>query len=333
MDCKRLATIHKEMSNEDKKKIREIAKKVLSFLAHHNLSPTPRNYDEWFYVVCKAMDEKQLLTDNNLKILYEKYFKTVPYFHDIEEIKEISHNLKSLTDGSHKALDTFETNIQTHNTYIHESMEALEEQDREKVVQLQEKIALLEKENERLKKFIEKNRKRLAWIEEKFQEQKKEIELDALTGISNRRSFDKDVEYLDLNNIPYGLIILDVDNFKKINDTYGHLIGDEVLKTIGEILHTYVRNDTKSYRYGGEEFVVVLPHADKEGVRIVAERLREVIEHRGLNIDDKGGFLHFTASFGATVKKEGETIQDVLKRADEALYEAKRTGKNRVIMK
>ena len=329
MKCARFAKAH-ELSKQEQEQVAEIAKKTIAFMSQNKISFTPRNYDEWFYVICKAIDEDHLLTPKNLKVLYEKYFHEIPIF-DGEEIKEISYSLKHLTEDSHEALDRFEHNINSHKDYIEESIDAINEQDTQKMEELKLKIADLEAENRKLRDFLDQNKRRLEFIEEKFQEQKREVELDPLTGLYNRRSLEQDAEKLEHSGMRYSLLIADIDNFKSINDTYGHLVGDKVLQEVGEILTNYVRSNTKTYRYGGEEFVILLPQGDKRAARVVGERLREVIANRTLQLDN--GVLNFTASFGGAQKEENESFKDVLKRADEALYEAKKSGKNRVIIR
>ncbi len=329
MNCKKVALRH-EVEAGEKELVAEVAKAALTFMTKNHIPLTPRNFEEWFYVICKAKEENHLLTPKNLKILYEKYFKDVPALEDIQEIKEISFDLKHLAMGSEEALDRFENNLTSHDSYIKESIVAIDEKDVQRMESLKSKIKDLEEENKKLREFLEENRKRLDFIEEKFNEQKKEAEHDSLTGLLNRRSFDKDIQKFHQSGLPYAMVMCDIDNFKKINDTYGHLAGDQVLKEVGEILKTYVRSDTRSYRYGGEEFAVLLPNADEKAAKVVAERLREVIENRSVQINSAR--ISFTASFGGTRKKEDDRIDNVIQRADQALYEAKRSGKNRVVI-
>ncbi len=330
MNCKKLALRH-ELETGYKELVAQIAKTALSFMSKNNISLTPRNFEEWFYVICKAKEENHLLTPKNLQVLYEKYFKDIPMLEEIQEIREISFDLRHLAIGSEEALERFEHNLTSHDLYIQESIQAIDQNDIQKIESLKLKIKDLEEENKKLRKFLEENRRRLEFIEEKFNEQKKEAEHDSLTGLLNRRSFDKDIQKLHDSGLPYALLMCDIDNFKHINDTYGHLVGDQVLKEVGEILTTYVRKGTRSYRYGGEEFIILLPNADERAAKVVGERLREVIENRNLHINSV--HINCTASFGGTRKREGEEPQDVIKRADKALYEAKRSGKNRVVIK
>ncbi len=332
MDCKKLLHNRELAGKGQQEFVADVAKKTLGYMTKHRIDLTPTNYEEWFYVICKAISEQHRLSDSNLQVLHDKYFKELPKIEDVEEIKELSLNLKRLAKGSEQALDKFEDNINDHAQYIDESIDAIERRDAQKMASLKEKIAALEAENSKLKEFLEANREQLELIEEKFNEQKKEAEYDALTGLLNRRSFDRDIEKLEKSGAAYSLIIADIDNFKKINDTYGHLVGDEILKIMGEVLQSYVRKNTKSYRYGGEEFVVLLPGGDKKAAHIVAERLRDVIENKGYKVEKNGGYIYFTASFGAAQKEEGESAKSVIERADKALYMAKKEGKNRVVI-
>ncbi|NPA56308.1 MAG: diguanylate cyclase [Epsilonproteobacteria bacterium] len=334
MDCKKAMRQNRLDSGSDEKSIQEIAKLTINFLTKHNMPLTPINYDEWFFVICKAVQERHILSDKNLRILYKKYRQDLRDAIELEreEIKEISVSLKDVAEESSEILENFGTNIRRHTHLIGESIEALDNKDLQRMEELRKKIEKLEEENRKLKEYLENNRKRLEIIEAKFAETRKEADLDALTRVFNRKKLERDQKEFELGCSTYSVIFLDIDNFKKINDTYGHTIGDKVLQEVGEILTNYVRRNTYSYRYGGEEFVIVLPDGDINAAKVVAERLRGVIENRGVTLDNHNT-LHFTASFGAAQKREGESFEDVLQRADQALYEAKRNGKNRVVTK
>ncbi len=334
MDCKKIMELHRIEDRSESKKIKEIAKLTINFLNQNDIPFTPANYDEWFYVICRAKEERHLLTPANLKILYKKYRGDLLDEIDLEkkEMKEITKDLKDVTTQSNEILNRFEGNINEHSSVIDESITAIDEHNIPKMESLKERIKKLEMENNNLKFFLKKNRNRLNILEAKFNETKKEADVDALTKIFNRKRFDRDIEKFEKSCDTYSLIFIDIDHFKKINDTFGHQTGDKVLQELGEILTNYVRRNTYAYRYGGEEFVVVLPEGTKEAASVVANRLRKVIEQRTIHTED-GKIINFTASFGAAQKEPGESFKDVLKRADEALYEAKRKGRNRVVIK
>jgi diguanylate cyclase (GGDEF)-like protein len=121
--------------------------------------------------------------------------------------------------------------------------------------------------------------------------------------------------------------MLDIDNFKKINDTKGHLCGDNVLKSIGETLAKRLRNSDRIGRYGGEEFLIILPEQTLDNGLIVAEKLRELISMIKV---ESCGIESVTASIGVALWKKDEPVESILSRADKAMYLAKESGRNRV---
>jgi diguanylate cyclase (GGDEF)-like protein len=155
---------------------------------------------------------------------------------------------------------------------------------------------------------------------------------DPLTGLANRRSFDEELalEWRRAERVGSGLalILADIDDFKKVNDTYGHQRGDEVLRKVGELLGAAVRQVDLAARYGGEEFAVIVPETDLDDAVKLAERLRSNVMKT--EIDLYGTRLHVTSSFGVAIKGELGRAEELIAAADEALYAAKRAGKNRV---
>lgn len=168
---------------------------------------------------------------------------------------------------------------------------------------------------------------------------KQTIELavtDGLTGLHNRRYLDSHLKLLIDRSLARGrqmsICMTDIDRFKLINDTYGHDVGDAVLREFASRLRTAVRGADLACRYGGEEFVLVMPDTSAETAAAVAERLRMTIEQEPFRLSDGGVPLQVTASIGiASLLPQGDTPDTLLKRADNALYEAKRAGRNRVV--
>jgi len=159
---------------------------------------------------------------------------------------------------------------------------------------------------------------------------------DPLTGLFNRRYLE---EVLALEMIraarkqyPIGIIMADIDHFKRFNDTHGHAAGDAVLVQVGNLLRTHVRSSDVTCRYGGEEFVLILPEASREITQIRAEQMREDARH--LHVQYEGQTLGaLTLSFGVAVfPNNGSTEDTILKAADDALYCAKLDGRDRVVV-
>jgi diguanylate cyclase (GGDEF)-like protein len=157
--------------------------------------------------------------------------------------------------------------------------------------------------------------------------------VDGLTGLANRRRADemlaRELARSERFGGPVGLILADVDDFKAINDEYGHPMGDAVLREVAGTLLGTVREIDVAARWGGEEFAVVLPGTDAEGAARAAERIRDALARREMFAPD-GALLRVTASFGAASSSPGTTSEELVALADEALYRAKRAGKDRV---
>lgn len=157
---------------------------------------------------------------------------------------------------------------------------------------------------------------------------------DGLTGLYNSRHFytraHEEVERCNRYATPLSLILLDVDNFKRFNDTYGHLEGDRVLAGLAEVIRNEIRGSDSAYRYGGEEFIVIFPETVPEESLVVAERLREAFAERAFT-PAPGERVHMTISIGGGSYQPGEGVIPFVKRIDATMYKAKNLGKNRVV--
>ena len=157
---------------------------------------------------------------------------------------------------------------------------------------------------------------------------------DVLTGVYNRRylmsTAAKKLKACVESNTDFSLLMIDADNFKKLNDTYGHLVGDEVLKILVSRTRSILRRDTFVARYGGEEFIVVLPKTDKAGAVNIAERIRRCIGSSSFNVKDVN--VDVTVSIGVASRTDiPTTLEDLIEYADQALYHAKEAGRNCVM--
>lgn len=176
---------------------------------------------------------------------------------------------------------------------------------------------------------------------EQLENRNRELEtqalIDPLTGVFNRRFFEetlrKEIARCQRNALSAGVLFCDVDNFKKINDTWGHACGDLVLKNVARIMHDAVRTSDTLARYGGEEFVALLTGIDQEGVAVVAERIRAMVQSMDFQHDNQ--VVPVTVSIGGSVTSQlpgpvDQIGKQLVTMADEAMYQAKQSGKNRV---
>ncbi|WP_051280292.1 GGDEF domain-containing protein [Anaerovorax odorimutans] len=153
--------------------------------------------------------------------------------------------------------------------------------------------------------------------------------MDSLTNIYNRRKLDELLEFEHIrsieSNLVYSLILLDIDMFKTINDTYGHNIGDKVLSETGKVLKNNIPRNYKVGRWGGDEFLIICPETDKDKAMYTAEIVRRKIENANYNLD-----IVITGSFGVASFEKTDTVLNLINKVDKGLYKAKNNGRNRV---
>lgn len=192
-----------------------------------------------------------------------------------------------------------------------------------------------EEENIRINQELEVAQRRIAELEadnfklkSQLTEAQKESLTDSLTKVMNRKGLDRSLEFVHANavraRVKFSLLMFDVDFFKRINDGYGHGVGDLVLKQIATVTNLTIRTSDIFARFGGEEFCVIMPSTTAEVALILAERIRIAVSK-----DVKAKSV--TISIGV-VEWKGQEIKELLKLADEAMYQAKQTGRNRVVV-
>ena len=178
--------------------------------------------------------------------------------------------------------------------------------------------------------FIAKREEWLISLKEREKHLRFRAYRDVLTGLYRREFLEELVQQEFYRSKRYGyhfsVLMIDIDNFKQINDKYGHLFGDKVLRAVAGVIRKNLRKSDIAVRYGGEEFFVVLPHTDLRRAAVVAERIRKAIEETTI------GGVRVTASIGVADNSFVESFRDLVQRADSALYEAKRRGKNMVVI-
>ncbi|WP_248805768.1 GGDEF domain-containing protein [Pseudomonas sp. MWU13-2100] len=157
---------------------------------------------------------------------------------------------------------------------------------------------------------------------------------DPLTGTGNRiameQALQREFELARRHNQPISVLMLDIDHFKQINDNHGHSVGDKVLKIVATSIKNQLRNVDRVFRYGGEEFLILLSNTHREAAALVGERLRYAAQAKDYDCDAK--LINLTVSLGCATLLPGESTESLLRRADNALYVAKREGRNRLTM-
>ncbi len=182
---------------------------------------------------------------------------------------------------------------------------------------------------------LEESKREIEQLRSEVKKAREEALSDGLTGLLNRKGFDLALaaclEQCNGDTECPSLLITDIDFFKRVNDTYGHLLGDKVIRAIAKILSDNIKGKDVAARFGGEEFVVLLPETSLDGAQQFAEKIRATIQKLNIKRADKGESIsNITASLGVASYQRGEHISEFIARADSALYKSKNLGRNRV---
>ena len=263
-----------------------------------------------------------------------------------EYLKDREGEFKEIIDLLTKAMAAGDNDNQVYNEKIYKQSEKLEKITllddikkikNELIIEVESiRETVREKELHDSEK-LEKLSKKVNTLNVELEKAKEESVKDGLTGVYNRKAFDRYIkELIERNTVtkaPFSILLLDIDDFKKINDNFGHQTGDRVLVAMANKCSGFIRNDDFLTRYGGEEFVVVLPGASlRNAVKKGKLICKEIAKSRyTLGEGKEDTVISITVSIGASVHKKGDTVKTIIERADKALYAAKQAGKNRVI--
>ena len=195
---------------------------------------------------------------------------------------------------------------------------------------------VMEKRNHDLEERLNASSQQVLQLRDELESRTREALTDPLTGLANRKKFDQEMERLAAESAggggPLVLLVIDIDHFKRFNDSHGHVVGDQVLKLLGATLRDGIKGRDVAARYGGEEFVILLPATAMPDAAMLAEALRETVrKKRILNRSTGKDLGEITVSIGLGCYRPGEPLADFFTRADQALYQAKREGRNRVV--
>ncbi len=313
-----------------------LAAAVLAEMREHGIAPTPRNYDLWFTYradmnptltrrVRLALDEGHPLTTNVLDRLHDECMASA----------EVSLDAISGKVASNRAA------VATYGDLLTDWARHLGDQPTlgglvDAIATITAETTRASERNRALEQQLSASATRIAKLRQSLVEVRQEATMDALTGLANRRAFDVRIkrslaQVRSDPGTPLCLLLIDVDHFKRFNDTHGHRVGDLVLRLVARLLADNVKGRDTVARYGGEEFAILLAGADMRAACVVARQLGETLA--GKRLVAKGAVQpvgHVTVSIGVAQARPGEQPATLVERADGALYKAKRTGRNRV---
>lgn len=335
------------------KQVDQISKIAMQQMQQRKVDMLPTNYAVWFAFVEgrdpdikreveHALEVKVAMTDAWHKNLFERYLRPDAKEIESDTVKRVTQEAQSLMVKVMQAMDSSVGDNESYSRDLGDFVTTLGDdlannELQEVVKGLIEKTISLKEKGQMLNNQLKESMGEITVLREDLKKVTTESQMDALTGVGNRKFFDanirKQVKQAKEEDGDICLLMIDVDNFKKFNDDHGHQMGDAVLRVVGQALKDTIKGSDIAARYGGEEFAIILPNTPINGAMIVAENIRKTIESKVLKRKDtKVTIGSVTASIGVARYRAHipESIDEWIERADKALYKSKQHGRNRV---
>ncbi|KAB0301671.1 GGDEF domain-containing protein [Vibrio fortis] len=323
-------------------------KKAVPLMMKNRVSTTPANYALWYTYVDNAIPQLNKDMDGVLEhygicppALGEQLYNDYVASKSETTINDLRANLELLVSEVSSSMNDTLTDTSAFSEMIDKSFEDLSQVDNNSM-SIDEVMSLVrqlvsESQNIRhstqfLNSQLNAATSEISKLKNQLVEVQKDALFDSLTTLYNRRSFNKDLQMLCESDQALCLVLLDIDHFKTFNDTYGHLFGDTVLKGIARKLKMACRDGISAYRFGGEEFAMIIPNKSLRIARQIADTSRRSLEKLSVKDRRSGEQVgNITASFGVAELQPNETADSLIERTDKLLYEAKSLGRNRVM--
>ncbi|MGB4100485.1 MAG: diguanylate cyclase [Alphaproteobacteria bacterium] len=327
---------------------KEWGQKAFDRLLRENLPPSPENYALFFcYYAHRIPDlnmsidelEKQFgsVSQEQCNNLYTAHLGVEAERRSLEKANLVfddeMHKILGLMDQTHQGTDRFGKTLDNFTGHLN----APPDLERLKTVvgRVAQETKIITEQNTRLQVQLSQSTQQLSELRYNLDKVRQESLIDPLTEVGNRKSFDHHIQQLmtdaSENQVPLSLLMIDIDHFKKFNDSYGHLVGDQVLKLVGKTLLENIKGRDFVARYGGEEFAVLLPQTVLDTAVHVADQLRKTVGSKKITRKSTHESLGaITLSIGVAQWQPGEALSDFVERADQGLYQAKQSGRNRV---
>lgn len=335
------------MAKTEIEKSFQILKSTVPLLLKYNISAIPTNYALWYTYVSNDSPKLNQDIDENLqkgyslsaiktKELYRKYLS------EKEEVDawQLRQSMEAMLLELSQSMKDTKSDTSQFKSVMDNTLDNLAKVEKEglSVGEVIKLVRNMVNESQAIRQStisfsgaLLRAEKEIELLKTKLRESQHDALYDALTGLCNRRYFDSELES-KLNIDVLSLMLIDIDHFKVLNDTHGHQMGDLVLKSVAKKLQSGCREDAQVFRYGGEEFVVLMPGANLQKARHIADVLRRSIEKISVKDRRTGKILgDVTVSVGVAQKLKGEDPKDFIERADQLLYQAKNLGRNRVM--
>jgi len=324
------------------------ASKAINRMRKDELPPVPQNFEVWYVYYAnvnpKLRDEinerlvdQEKITEQDCQDLYEKYLN---FGHERETYKKAGdqinatlHDVSDLMNNVRLTTGEFTSTLQDATSDLGDV--DVPENLRGVLDTIKNETERMMRYNEELEIRLDQSSLMMGEIKRDMERIRREAITDGLTGLANRKAFDEQIGRItreaDREGGIFSLIMIDIDHFKAFNDTYGHQVGDQVLRLVSMTLVNEVKGQDMAARYGGEEFAIILPGTNSNAARAVGENLRKAVEKKEVVNRSSGENLgQITVSLGVAQFYGNESVEELIKRADVALYSSKNKGRNQV---
>ncbi len=330
-------------------KAAEFAESALKLMAAQSIPATPENFTVWYAYHAGQSEEMiralDVLLSNKMEFTPERNHEIHDKYFGFEgEGREIRETTSRLQAAAKDVLEYLGEAGRDQSAYGEKlagfSGDLAKGAEGTPVAELVREILSetqeIAKKSEALESRLGQSSQQIDELRQHLEEVQREAMTDALTAIANRKYFDSTLRSAASDSMETGedlcLLLIDIDHFKKFNDTFGHLIGDEVLRVVARLLTQNVKGRDTPARFGGEEFAVILPQTSLQNAAGLAEQIRNTLASRKLQDKRKDAdYGTVTVSIGAAKYQPGEPLDSLIQRADQALYGAKNQGRNRVV--
>jgi diguanylate cyclase len=337
---------------ENPEKAAGISERAVARMAELGVPANPLNYEVWYNYyrgdrpeLTRAVDDALArggaINEGRLAEIHYKFLDVETDQDGGERVERISGELERQIDDVLRHMRDAKDDNEGFGESLVGFSEALAEGATENDAGSLVRKILLETQNvvaksKALERKLEESSEQIGTLQQSLQEIRQEAQTDGLTGIANRKCFDTRLHEEAMRASEDGsslcLLLTDIDHFKKFNDTFGHSVGDSVLKVVAKHLTDNVKGADLAARYGGEEFAVILPQTVIENAVTLAQQIREKLAKKELKSKTNGeSYGNITLSIGVSRFRPGEPLSDLIDRADQGLYRAKELGRNRVV--
>ena len=332
--------------NETRDRSIEILRQALPLMSRQRASFHPLSFTLWYEHIAGLNPEltrilearlasSVALTDDDVQRLYAQLIAA----RDVKVLEALQQRLRTVLEDTAQSAATasaeaaqFDRDLQEHMSQLSVQLDG--ESLRKIVGSLVQDAQHMHSVAFELSRKLESSTREVSLLTESLQRTQSEALLDSLTGLKNRRGLESAIEDLlrDASGLTgSALLLADIDDFKSINDTFGHVLGDKVIRSVAHVLQTSIKGRDVAARFGGDEFAVLLPQTTLAGAATLAEQIRESVARGRIHrADGRESIGEVTLSVGVAVAGHGESMEGLIERADAAMYVAKRSGRNRV---